>query len=46
MIYRSLGSTSLPVGEEEANYNMLALSRKERLFLVDGDNNILSYSLD
>lgn len=40
-----MASESLLVGEEEIT-DMLALSRKEKAFLVDHNHNLLSYSLD
>lgn len=45
LLYRALASESLLVGEEEIT-DLLALDRKEKVFLVDQNHNLLSYSLD
>lgn len=46
MIYHPLSSASLLSDDEDSNFNVLALSRKEKLFLVDQQHSITSYSLD
>jgi len=46
MIYRSLASSSLVSDQEENGFTMLALTRKEKLFLVDQEHSLTSYSLD
>jgi hypothetical protein len=46
MLYKSLSSAPFVEEEENKVATMLALSKKEKLFLVDHQHNIFSYSLD
>lgn len=46
MLYRSLATATLLTSQEYEIVDMLALKKKEKIFLVDQNHNILSYSLD
>ena len=46
MLYKPLSSTSFLIDEEAKISNMIALPKKEKLFLVDQEHGIFSYSLD
>ena len=46
LLYKPLASTYLLEDEDTKIAKILALKKREKLFLVDKENNILSYSLD